>query len=146
MNEARTGTYCTLYDNKQMLGFAGKIDTNALASKLYLAYYFSLFQESVRQRRSSDAKWRNGERRGKAEERKMIEQLLSPLPPPRLFAKILFFALSPLSSNRQALLISGDQITSNRRSKRARSGYVLCIAFILNGNQKNSGYIGATHV
>ena len=80
----------------------------------------------------------NGERREKVEERKMIEQLLSPPPPlsPRLFSYILFFALSPLSWNRQALLVSGDQITSNRRSKRARSGYVLCIAFILNGNQK----------
>ena len=77
---------------------------------------------------------RNGERREKAEERKMIEQLLSP-PPPRLFSYILFFVLSPLSWNRQALLVSGDQITSNRRSKRARSGYVLCIAFILDGGQ-----------
>ena len=93
----------------------------------------------------------NGERREKVEERKMIGDLLSPSPPPlpppnRLFSYTLFFALSPLSWNRQALLVSGDQIASNRRSKRARSGYVLCIAFILNGNQKNSGYIGATHV
>ena len=80
----------------------------------------------------------NGERREKVEERKMIEQLLStpPSPSPRLFSYILFSALSPLSWNRQALLVSGDQIASNRRSKRARSGYVLCIAFILNGNQK----------
>ena len=77
---------------------------------------------------------RNGERREKAEEGKMIEELLSQNA--RLFSDILFFALSPLSWNRQALLVAGDQITSNRRSKRARSGYVLCIAFILNGNQK----------
>ena len=77
---------------------------------------------------------RNGEKREKAEERKMIEQLLSP--PPPVFSYILFFALSPLSWNRHSLLISGDQIASNRRSKHARSGYVLCIAFILNGNQK----------
>ena len=89
-------------------------------------------------------KWREeGKSRRKEDDRATP---LAPPPPLRLFAKILFFALSPLSSNRQALLISGDQITSNRRSKRARSGYVLCIAFILNGNQKNSGYIGATHV
>ena len=79
---------------------------------------------------------RNGERRGKAEERRMIEELLSPPPPPpRPFSYILFFTLSPLSWNRQALLVSGDQITSNRRSKHAQSGYVLCIAFILNGSQ-----------
>ena len=31
-------TYHTLYYSKQMFRFAGKIDTNALASKLYLAY------------------------------------------------------------------------------------------------------------
>ena len=92
-------------------------------------------------------KWREeGKSRRKEDDRATPLALPPPPPPPRLFSKILFFALSPLSWNRQALLISGDQITSNRRSKRARSGYVLCIAFILNGNQKNSGYIGATHV
>ena len=71
----------------------------------------------------------NGERSEKAEERKMIQELLSHNARP--FSYILFFTLSPLSWNRQALLILGDQITSNRRSKRARSGNVLCTAFIL---------------
>ena len=90
-------------------------------------------------------KWREeGKSRRKEDDR--ATPLALPPHPPWLFSKILFFALFPLSSNRQALLISGDEITSNRRSKRARSGYVLCIAFILNGNQKNSGYIGATPV
>ena len=114
-----------------MFGFAGKIDTNAVASKLYLAYQFSLFQASVRQRRSCDAKWREeGKSRRKEDDRG------TPLAPPGFFSYKLFFALSPLSWNRQALLVSGDQITSNRRSKRARSGNVLCNTFILNGNQK----------
>ena len=76
---------------------------------------------------------RIGERREKAEKRKMIHQLLSYNP--QLFSCILFFALSPLSWNRQALLVSGDQVTSNIRSKHAQSGYVLCIAFILNESQ-----------
>ena len=90
---------------------------------------------SGRQYDRGDRVTRNRERTEKGEEWKMIEELLS-TPPPRIFSYILFFALSPLSWNRQALLVSGDQITSNRRSKRARSGYVLCIAFILNGHQK----------
>ena len=90
-------------------------------------------------------KWREeGKSRRKEDDR--ATPLALPPTPRGFFSEILFFALSPLSWNRQALLISGDQITSNRRSKRARSGYVLCMAFILNGNQKNSGYIGATHV
>ena len=92
-------------------------------------------------------KWREeGKSRRKEDDRATPLDPPPPSPSPRLFSYILFFALSPLSWNTQALLVSGDQITSNRRSKRARSGYVLCIAFILNGNQKNSGYIGATHV
>ena len=61
---------------------------------------------------------RNGERREKADDRATYA-----------------FTLFPLSWNREPLLLSGDQITSNRRSKRARSGYVLCVAFILNGSQ-----------
>ena len=70
---------------------------------------------------------RNGERREKAEERKMIGALLSlPLPPPRLFSYILFFALFPLSWNRQALLVSGDQITSNGRSIYAQDLVTFC--------------------
>ena len=96
---------------------------------------------------------RNGERREKAEEREMIEELLlpptppaSPPPPPRLFPYILFSYAVLLSWNRQALLVSGDQITSNRRSKHAQSGYVLYVAFILNGLKMNSGYIRAEHV
>ena len=93
---------------------------------------------------------RNGERREKAEEREMKEELLSSPPPPpptpRLFPYILFFTLSLLSWNRQALLVSGNQTTSNRRSKHAQSGYVLCVAFILSGLKMNSGYIRAEHV
>ena len=61
---------------------------------------------------------RNGERREKPDDRATYA-----------------FTLFPLSWNREPLLVSGDQITSNRRSKRARSGYVLCVAFILNGSQ-----------
>ena len=75
---------------------------------------------------------RNGERREKVEERKMIGELLSPPPPPPLpprsrpFSYILFFALFPLSWNRQALLVSGDQITSNRRSINAHDLVTFC--------------------
>ena len=94
---------------------------------------------SGRQYDRGDRVARNGERREKAEEREMKEELLSSPPPPpptpRLFPYILFFTLSLLSWNRQALLVSGNQTTSNRRSKRARSGYVLCVAFMLNGSQ-----------
>ena len=82
-----------------------------------------------------EIEWREMERGGK-KQKKGRWSSNSSHPSPRLFSFILFFALSPLSWNRQALLVSGDQITSNRRSKHARSGYVLCIAFILNGNQK----------
>ena len=68
---------------------------------------------------------RNRERTEKGEEWKMIEELLS-TPPPRIFSYILFFALSPLSWNRQALLVSGDQITSNRRSIYAHDLVTFC--------------------
>ena len=89
---------------------------------------------------------RNGERREKAEERKMIEQLLWP-PPPAFFSYILFFALSPLSSNRQALLVSGDQLTSNRRSIYAHDLDTFCaLHSFLMEVKMNSGYIRAAHV
>ena len=81
---------------------------------------------SGRQCDSGDRVTRNGERREKAEERKMIGELLSPPPPPRPFSYILFFALFPLSWNRQALLVSGDQITSNRRSINAHDLVTFC--------------------
>ena len=93
---------------------------------------------SGRQCDRGDRVARNGERGEKAEEREMIEELLlppTPPAPPRLFPYILFSYAVLLSWNRQALLVSGNQTTSNRRSKRARSGYVLCVAFILNGSQ-----------
>ena len=50
---------------------------------------------------------------------------LTPLPP-GFFSYILFFALFPLSWNRQALLVSGDQITSNGRSIYAHDLVTFC--------------------
>ena len=56
--------------------------------------------------------------------------------PPAFFLHTFLRAVPTILEQTGFINISGDQITSNRRSKRARSGYVLCIAFILNGNQK----------
>ena len=83
-------TYYTC--NKQRPGFAGKIDTNALASNC--TWRISLAC-SRRQYDRGDRVTRNGERREKAEERKMIEQLLSP-PPPAFFLHIFLCAVSTI--------------------------------------------------
>ena len=88
---------------------------------------------SGRQCDRGDRVTRNGERREKEEERKMIQQLLSH--PAAFFFLHTFLYAVPTILEQTGFISSGDQITSNRRSKHSQSGYVLCVAFILNGSQ-----------